>query len=272
MIAVIYDSAEGMPIEPMMRWFYYVADGTVGMISADVPETEGDYEMRLFRYKSAEETFIESLSFTVSGGQPKTTQSFADAEVGDIINLGGMNNSSGKRQHNWDWLILATLEDKALVLSTTIFDERWYHGNRDFITWEESDIRAYLNGDFYENNFAAAEKEKIAEAQIINNDNPWYDTEGGNDTTDKVFLLSLEEVVLYLGNGDPISAREINDEHNSARAAKNIDGQAAGWWLRSPGGYEDMAAIVRRGGSINVIGLGTYDTFGVRPAMWVKLD
>ena len=58
----------------------------------------------------------------------------------------------------------------------------------------------YLNGEFY-NRFSENEKARIAETRVITNNNPWrQNINGGEDTTDKIFLLSIEEVVEHLGD------------------------------------------------------------------------
>ena len=45
--------------------------------------------------------------------------------------------------------------------------------------------------------FSASEKSAIPTVTLSNPDNPNYGTEGGNDTQDQVFLLSLEELQQY---------------------------------------------------------------------------
>ena len=45
--------------------------------------------------------------------------------------------------------------------------------------------------------FTSAEQNAINQVTIVNNDNPEYETEGGNDTKDKVFLLSRGDVTKW---------------------------------------------------------------------------
>jgi hypothetical protein len=189
-------------------------------------------------------------------------------ETGKLVEFGG-----------YEWRVLEVNDGKALLLSEYIIEVRPYHrrGNwPDGITWEQCDLRAYLNSEFL-NNFSERDRARIAETYVINNDNPWYGTEGGNDTTDKIFLLSIEEVVQYFGgsgqlaNGNPNSTREIRDEYNAARIAHNNNGVTLYWRLRSPGGKSDNAAIVDIGGNIGVDGHRVYGIGGVRPALWLNL-
>jgi hypothetical protein len=195
--------------------------------------------------------------------------------------------------HNW--FVLDRAEGKALLLSAGIIEERSYHADGGEITWEGSTIRQWLNEDFYYS-IGKEERERIAETSIVNNDNPWYGTEGGNDTVDKIFLLSLEEVVQYFGDSGQLANRPVNDggwelnyiddEYNAARIAYlpaeiylyrygGNYGSASWWWLRSPGYNSYNAAIVSYDGHFHVDGyIGSYvgnDYGGVRPALWLNL-
>ena len=69
-----------------------------------------------------------------------------------------------------------------------------YNENDKYVTWEKSSLRAWLNKKFINTAFSDEEKEKINITEIVNQDNPVYGIEGGNNTFDKIFLLSLSEV------------------------------------------------------------------------------
>jgi len=102
-------------------------------------------------------------------------------------------------------------------------------------------LRQYLNEEFYDM-FSVEEKARIVETIIQNNKKSWYNIEGGNTTNDKIFLLSLDEVVKYFGDSGwlrsrPLDARRIDDQFNSARIARGINDTDSWWWLRSPGFY-----------------------------------
>jgi hypothetical protein len=122
-------------------------------------------------------------------------------------------------------------------------------------------------------------------------DNRWYGTDGGNSTKDKVFLLSIEEVIKYFGDSGDLANRKgwywnwedsqdelrdgkgyyINDQHNSGRVAKS-NNIGYWWWLRSPGYHQYDAAGVNDDGSIFLNGYhADYPSGGVRPALWLNL-
>jgi hypothetical protein len=156
----------------------------------------------------------------------------------------------------YDWLVLEKDEEKALLLSLNVLGNVKYHEESVDITWEHSSIRQFLNGDFY-NNFFPAEQERIIETDIRNTANPRNGTTGGNNTTDKIFLLSIDEFEKYFGDGELSIPPNLVDTWRS-------------WWLRSPGNSEDKAAMVHGTGQIGIGGVGVIaDSGQIRPAMWI---
>ncbi|MDR0220891.1 MAG: leucine-rich repeat domain-containing protein [Lachnospiraceae bacterium] len=176
-----------------------------------------------------------------------------------------------------NWFVLEQAGDKALLLCVGIIEERTFNPGMMEITWEGSKTRQWLNEDFY-NSISQEERERIADTLVVNQANPWYNIDGGNDTTDKIFLLSLAEVVKYFGDSGQLAEKPsgatqyIDDEHNKARIVY-ITGGAAWWWLRSPGDAGNRVAYVTRDGFIDIYGLGAgSNNRGVRPALWLSLQ
>ena len=191
-------------------------------------------------------------------------------EVGSIIEFGGLK-----------WRVLDTQGDIILILSEYIIAFQPYHHELADITWAESSIRRWLNNEFL-TRFSVYERIRIAETDIINNDNPWYGTPGGADTVDRVFLLSLEEVVRFFGDSGQLQNRPvgawlmISDQYDTNRVAyvaierDGRDGQSAWWRLRSPGDVSSNAAGVNYYGVLWVFGhFVDSDRGGIRPAMWI---
>jgi hypothetical protein len=178
-----------------------------------------------------------------------------------------------------DWRVLDVQNGQALLLSEKIIEKRAYHPSFVDITWEKCELRSYLNGAFY--NSLGQDKSRIAEQIIDNPNNPWFNTSGGNTTSDKIFLLSLDEVcgltgITYFGDSSSNlknkSTWGINDGNNSKRIAKDNSGTACHWWLRSSGSKKHNAARVYTDGRVFVCG-GSVDntSVGVRPALWLNL-
>ena len=198
------------------------------------------------------------------------------SESGDIVRYGG-----------YSWIVLARDEagEMLLVASRLLaIMPMKYHHERANVTWEDSSIRKYLNTTFL-NKFSAKEQEEIIEKKHINHATPFYDTPGGNATDEKIFLLSLEEIVKYLGDSGQLSKKSwprendndlskpclINDEYDNLHSAINEFGEKYHYWLRSPGRDASHAAIVREDGTIDLGGEPVDTLAGIRPAMWVKL-
>ena len=185
--------------------------------------------------------------------------------IGSIIPFGG-----------YDWRVLDVKNNKALLLSEKVLEKRMYHSSSGRITWSNCTLRSYLNGAFY-NTFRENDKARISETRVTTNNNPWYGTKGGTDTKDRIFLLSIEEVVKYFGDSGqlqnrPKNARGIYDQYNSARIAKYTAGTASWWWLRSPGYIAFRAAYISDDGYLGVEGSCVFYTRGgVRPALWLNL-
>ncbi len=164
----------------------------------------------------------------------------------DTVTLGG-----------YDWTVLDIQCDRTLMITKEVIEKQAFHARHEVTTWEQCTLRAYLNGAFY-SGFSEKEKQRILETVVSNSNNPEYGTNGGNPTTDKVFLLSMEEANRYFST-------------NSKRVAA-YQGAARWWWLRSPG-ISNHAAFVYSDGFVNAHGYRVdYAYTGVRPAMYLKLD
>ena len=180
---------------------------------------------------------------------------------------------------NLKWLVLDIKADKKLIITKDILELRWYHKEFVEITWADSEMRKYLNGYLYQS-FSEEEKARIIPILNKNPDNPWFKTKGGLDTTDKIFLLSLEEVSKYFGDSSANLKNKgkqkwtIDDENNSRRQSK-LYGNFHWWRLRSPGYYGRTSASISSNGNIYVRGNGVFgrpkDGGGLRPALWLKL-
>lgn len=188
-----------------------------------------------------------------------------DLAVGNVISLG-----------DYDWRVLDMQDGKALLLSDKILEKRIYNIYRERIPWEGCTLRQYLNGDFY-NNSDFSIKSRIVETELSNPDNPVYGMPGGGNTKDKIFLLSLFEVVQYFGDSGQLrkSKRKnvhsnISDRYSPQRIALDKDGLPFWWWLRTPGDEAGCAARIYTNGDIRICGYHVNEVGGVRPAMWLE--
>ncbi|MCL2063058.1 MAG: DUF6273 domain-containing protein [Candidatus Cloacimonetes bacterium] len=186
--------------------------------------------------------------------------------IGDIIEFGAYN-----------WRVLDIQGGQALIVSENIIERRVYHTSQAAITWSRCSLRAYLNGDFYNSSaFSNEDRSRIVQVTNVNLNNQWFGTYGGLNTQDRIFLLSIAEVVQYFGDSGqlenrPPGASHINDQFNSNRIA-TINGSASFWWLRSPGDSTHNAIRVYNDGIVYLSGsFVSNHNGGVRPALWLQL-
>ena len=146
-----------------------------------------------------------------------------------------------------------------------------YHATFMDVTWETCSSRAWLNKEFIKESFLEEQQEKILEVTNTTEDNPKEGTEGGKDTLDKIFFLSVAEVNKYFPNAEDKMCKPT--QFAIARGSYQGDNECAMWWLRTPGGNSKGTCFVSPEGEINFGGyLIDYRDCSVRPAMRVKLD
>ena len=215
-------------------------------------------------------------------------------------------NGDGKADKNDEkqpikWRVLSVDGDDVFLLADKNLDVQRYNDTDTDVTWETCTMRSWLNGygaeangdgkDYSDNNFlnyafTEGEQSAIKTTNVINSDNPEYGTGGGNDTLDKVYLLSIDEVVnpaygftsdtdetvtrnavntAYVAGGGEIDCSNIFDMDSA--------GSSDDWWLRSSGGgYGNNAYYVSRTGSASRPSYLVYfDDFVVRPALHLNL-
>ncbi len=179
-----------------------------------------------------------------------------------------------------EWIILDRHGQNALVISRYALDVQPYHKHSNNVTWETCTLRSWLNDVFINKAFTAAEQSGILMANVDNSRSQCdsrYNTAGGNDTQDRVFLLSYAETDKYFGRTDDATASRVGPTayaiNQGAAISPNCqtsDGSVAGmWWLRSPGANLSSACLV------SCDGFGSYEVsythIAVRPAIWLDL-
>ncbi len=207
--------------------------------------------------------------------------------VGSYVTLGTYPQTSGGTDQTaieWQVLEYDAANERSLLISRYGLVAKPYNTKRVDITWEKCTLRAWLNSDFMNKAFSSAEQSAILTTAVDNSKSQGYSgwsTNGGNNTQDKVFLLSNAEANKYLGvTYDDSSntksrvaptAYATKQGASTSNSSKTADGQAAGWWwLRSPGYAQDRAASVSRDGSLGFNSIN-YDLGCVRPALWINL-
>lgn len=223
-------------------------------------------------------TVLATLCLT--GNNPfaknKKTDEIETVEVGSYITFGKyeQDNNLSNGKEDIEWLVLAREGDKVLVISKYALDCKRYNEEYEDTTWAECTLCAWLNDNFYNSAFSQSEKSQIENSYVYNKDNPTCGTNGGIDTYDNVFLLSIEEAEKYFESNDARVCKPTPYAvANGAREDWKSDSGNCGWWLRSPGCEQYRAADVFSGGTVYALGDHVICvTVGVRPAMWITLE
>lgn len=235
-----------------------------------------------------------TFSVTAKSGQVEAQAVSLTVKTAELINVAfgryEQDADLGNGPEPIEWLVLDydAKNNRALLLSRYGLDTKPYNTEYTNITWEQCTLRRWLNNDFMNKAFSSVEQSAILTTAVDNSESQGYSrwsTNGGNNTQDKIFLLSYAEGNKYLGvtyNRNNIKSRvaltayanrqELNSGYKTNNGYKTKDGQAAGrWWLRSPGEDKYGAAHVYYRGS-----LGSQDVINrgisVRPALWVDLN
>ena len=209
----------------------------------------------------------------------------------DTVKFGSypQSDATGNKKDPIEWIVLEKGNGKALLLSKYILDCKCYNNVYAEISWEKCDLRKWLNNSFLNTAFSKNEQEKIAKIIIKNNDNPKFkDGKGGEDTEDKVFLLSIEECMKYLdGIKDETNVDLKINKHLltiGTKYAKEVDNngeklsiyggdddgyECSCFYLRTPGMYNFEVCEVSSIGDLDLSGSHVDFIDGVRPALWV---
>ncbi len=206
--------------------------------------------------------------------------------VGSVVTFGTYpQTAEGTDSTPIEWIVLDVQENQVLLISKYGLDAKPYHRKYSSVTWDVCSLRAWLNEDFLNAAFSEGERAGILTTTVDNSKKQRFsrwDTRGGGNTEDRIFLLSYAEAKKYFGV-------TLNDTRNTqARVEPTAyalaqgatvkedklteEGKAASWWwLRSPGNKQYNAAYVNQGGSLSHRS-ATSETVCVRPALWLDLN
>jgi len=234
----------------------------------------------------------------------------------NCVQFGRYASEADGSPRNIEWIVLDKEPDGTLLLMSKHGLELMpYNDKRDSVTWETSSVRRWLNNEFYINAFTNEEKSKIIQTVIKNENNAgkfnekdieylkkwkaedaiveglkeiiadeannYWNTPGGNDTVDRVWLLSLNDVNKYGLDTDekrmlkpvPLLWEHYGDICSGLYEVcgdLNVTENYA-WWLRSPGFMDFTAADVYYDGEVDDDGLNVENGLvAVRPVIRIK--
>lgn len=204
----------------------------------------------------------------VSKKQPRLASSYKGFVT---IAFGRYPQASNNESALIEWLVLKNDGSKALLISKYALDCQRYNTSGRDVTWEICTLRRWLNGSFINSAFSAEEQKQILHTTVTADRNPSSNTDPGNNTTDKVFLLSRAECSQYLVLCDARSCEGTAYCFAQGAAQQDVYGGCR-WWLRSPADYSGCVICVNDNGTYASAGCSTFsDGITVRPALWINL-
>ena len=260
----------------------------------DMPEGKITVKVRAYNEKNfgtmtySDFSKTKSVTVTKEIAGYKNSYDFSKLKKGDTFKFGAyeQDNDFENGKEPIEWLVLAKDKKSMFVVSKYAIDCLPYNIEDKDVTWETCTLRKWLNEEFYKNAFNKSEKSLIKTTTVENYDNAVYNTPGGEDTKDKVFLLSQFEMINKNYGFD--EAYDKRDENRCceptiyAAAQENTQSieyiMSEGnwprmWWLRSPGFSVYNAAVMNIDGDVRVFGAGVYNAgVFVRPALVINLN
>ena len=229
---------------------------------------------------------------TESDETPESGQFLLDSQsfrtAGNIVSFGHYeqdnNLENGAEEIEWVVLEYDEKNNTALLISKYGLDAKPYHTENTDITWENCFLRGWLNSEFLNDAFTLEEQSAILLTDVDNSRSQGYrgwNTDGGNNTQDRIFLLSYAEAnrffIVPRGNTDNMESRAAPSAYAISRGAwtgkyTTSDNRYSGWWwLRSPGQYQRRAASMSDASLLSGRDIDS-DNGCVRPAFRINLD
>ena len=232
---------------------------------------------------------LSLILITASAVGISASSESATAQLGTIVVFGTYekDNNISNGAEPIEWIVLDVQGKKALLISKYGLDVHAYHTDYTYVTWETCELRSWLNGTFMNTAFSATEQSAILMTAVDNSDgqnNSKWHASGGNNTNDRLFLLSFAEAGKYMSNypgkqsPNSVDRKCAPTDYALSRGADTFDrekteGRDSGlWWLRSPGEDQDDAAVVLYDGELDVCSYVNSEDICVRPAFWLNLE
>ena len=275
----------------------YSVDGTVMIASV-----EKNGHTFTFTYDYADGTAVLSYPSDTNEESFDVAAAIAQREAikayqpGNYVTLGTYPQGANGEVEPIEWLVLDVQDGKALLISRYGLDAHRVDAS-EYQGWDKSEIRSWLNSTFLNTAFTDKEQEGIVTTTVKTGNNAdwvafakkegwnYNSVDGGSDTQDKIFLLSLEEAMEYGGYSSledfsnkgteklqavPTAYAVAQGAYQSSSSTLNGVG-CCWWWLRSPGSISFSASFVGHGGSLDYFSVD-YTDEAVRPAFWLNLD
>lgn len=157
-----------------------------------------------------------------------------------------------------EWMVMVVDDNLALLVSRYGLDAVPYQEGYVDVTWENCQLRTWMNDTFLNTAFNEMEQAAILPITLDNSNaynscTMWISIKEGADTTDKVYPLSCKQAEEVFGHRKGNNVTKLRDDDHSlcqpteyaiAQGAKTDENGNGYWWLRSPGVTTFYAAYV----------------------------
>ncbi len=237
------------------------------------------------RYMMKQEKYAEAYKLLIRQTDEKSAAALKEliplykkqlmdhAEVGSYIILGSyeQDNVSYNGKELLEWRILDKQDGKMLLITRYGIDCLPFDWKEMKSSWDKCTLRGWLNNDFCQEAFTDEDRAMILETQVTAEPNPEFNTRSGEDTVDKVFLLSISEAEKYFSSTE--DRRCQLTPYSRAMGAYMSEDNTCWYWLRTAGGSREVSAIVIAAGFISMRGVRVmFSRTTVRPAVWISLN
>ena len=210
-------------------------------LSEQTAETETETEENTAETETSSQTETETEADTSPAGSFKIS-----ASVGETVTLGSceQDNDASDGTEDIEWYVAAKANGKALLVSVYCLDTVSF--GEEGISWEDSDLKIWLETVFYEEAFTAEEAGAVSE----------------------IFILSSDETEEYLPEDIRAAAATA---YAAANGAVSYAGGTCLYWT------SDSAAIWRCAEVIDAVGgseakISFLSGVAVRVAVWAECE
>ena len=211
------------------------------------------------------------------------TERLQDAQVGSSVRFGmyPQGHITSEEKDPVEWLVLEKSGSELTLITKYVIDAlpyMKYNYNQEHtpVTWRTSLLREWLNETFLETAFDAGEVRMLQRTRQKNG-------EGSYDTTDRVYLLSVQEAETYFASDADRKCVPTQFALEFGAYRSSVEATTL-WWLRTPI-YSESDLMLQEAGTYatyrigcvgtsgQIVDMGHYLTclYGVRPVIRVDL-
>lgn len=210
---------------------------------------------KALKFLENESYYEASVLFSLIGDY-KDSQEKMTAYSEKMLKAGQINAGDIIVFGNYYWYVLEITDHSAMIITKDCVEQRKFGSG----TWKTCSLRHYLNGEFFKG-FSDDEKSMIKDTTIKNKtyiDSGWRGVKKTDEinTTDKVFILSLDEFKEY-----------------SFPKGTSFHEKSSSWWLRSTReNYleTESAYVVDEYGAVSEAFYSCDSEQGVRPVVNIQ--